>query len=62
MPSNTRNKSGGDVDYCPRCGSEMDGIGDGTAQFFEDLILDRYRTEFACNECGYHGEVIRHNA
>lgn len=54
------NAESGDVNYCPRCGADIGGLGNGTANFFEDLVLNRYRTEFACGECGYHGEVFRH--
>lgn len=47
-----------DVQHCPHCGESIT-----TAQrhFREDLVLDRYRTEFKCAVCGYHGEVFRHD-
>jgi len=47
-----------DVDFCPNCG---ENIPDYDREFRADLVLDRYRTEFRCASCGYHGEVFRHN-
>jgi predicted RNA-binding Zn-ribbon protein involved in translation (DUF1610 family) len=49
----------GDVTYCPECGEE---VPPENTQFREDLVLNRYRTEFECSSCGYHGEVFRHDA
>lgn len=46
-----------DVQFCPHCG---ESITSAQRHFREDLILDRYRTEFECPACGYHGEVFRH--
>jgi len=46
-----------DVEYCPACGTELDPR---YTEFKEDLVLNRYRTEFECPECKYHGELFRH--
>lgn len=47
----------GDVKFCPECGED---IPPENTEFGEDLVLNRYRTEFRCGDCGYHGEVFRH--
>lgn len=47
-----------DVQYCPHCG---ESITQRDRRFFEDLVLNRYRTEFRCPACGYKGDVFRHN-
>ena len=46
-----------DVQYCPHCG---DPISSHQRHWYDDLVLNRYRTEFECPGCGYHGEVFRH--
>lgn len=46
-----------DVQYCPHCGEPLTGE---QRHFREDLVLNRYRTEFKCPACDYHGEVFRH--
>jgi ribosomal protein S27AE len=47
----------GDVKFCPECGED---VPPENTEFVEDLVLNRYRTEFKCGDCGYHGEVFRH--
>lgn len=47
-----------DVQYCPHCG---ESITSQQRHFREDLVLNRYRTEFRCPACNYHGEVFRHD-
>jgi len=43
------------------CQSLARAIYDAVEQeWTEDLVLNRYRTEFRCPGCGYHGEVFRH--
>lgn len=46
-----------DVAFCSACG---ESITRQQRHFREDLILNRYRTEFKCPACGFHGEVFRH--
>ena len=46
-----------DVQNCCHCGDPITGE---QRHFKEDLVLNRYRTEFKCPSCGYHGEVFRH--
>lgn len=48
---------GGDVEFCPNCGEE---VPPSCTEWTEDLVLNRYRTEFKCPSCHYHGEVFRH--
>lgn len=48
----------GDVNYCPNCGEE---VPDSAQSLTEDLVLNRYRTQFKCVECWYHGELFRHD-
>lgn len=46
-----------DAQFCPRCGESLPA---SRTTFTDDLVLNRYRTEFECPECGFHGEVFRH--
>lgn len=48
-----------DVEYCPCCG---ESITSQQRAFQEDLVLNRYRTEFECPACGFHGDLFRHEA
>lgn len=57
MLMNGTEPSGNDVRYCPACG-EL--IQPEQRIFREDLVLNRYRTEFRCSACGYHGDLFRH--
>lgn len=45
-----------DARYCPSCGESLDV---DSVEFKADSVLNVYRCEFSCPECGYHGEVFR---
>jgi len=43
-------------EYCPSCGEPMK---DENVEFKSDLVLNTYRTEISCMDCGYYGEIFR---
>lgn len=47
-----------DARYCPHCAEPLAGH---NVHFIADELLGRYRAQFRCPDCRYHGEVIRHD-
>lgn len=47
-----------DARFCPSCGEALSPDHTG---FVADRLLNVYRAPFACPNCGYRGEVIRHD-